>query len=735
MQKTIIGLSLAGPQKCLPAIFAFAGLITLAACGGGGDAAQKPGTAAAPDQAVQMAKTAAAARFSLAQQTSLPGKLQAEAYGSASGVQIEGTSDADGGGDVGYIDSNDWMTYTINPSTAGWYKVEYRVAAQGGNGRVVLSQNAKDISAVVAVPNTGGWQNWATVNSRVYLNAGEQSLSVFAASGGFNLNWINFTKEQVAVSALPAIHQDGHFWVDASGKRVNLRGVNLGNWLAMEFWMLNSSISTNNGTVGDQCKLENTLSNRFGAAEKERLMGVYRDNWITTRDFDLMKSMGMNVIRLPFLYSLIEDENRPYNLRPDAWKYLDFAINEAEKRGMYVILDLHGAVGGQAAPGEQHDGCAGPAELWSNPSYKDRTKWLWDMIASRYNGRSAVAAYDLLNEPWGTDANTLANYSYELFDVVRRKDPKHMIMLPGHSSGIDAYGNPNSRGLTNVGFWMHFYPGLFGWNEVQGAENQANMHSRWLHCNADGNGEACDWNKRIGNLDTPFMVGEFQPWTLLGNYGGQITRKTYDMYNMYGWAATSWSYKTVNQGGSDGNTNSWGWGMVTNSNNGGQYGNLNVSTASKGDIESYFRAFGSQRLVRNESIAYWMNWKPAVGQRIEAEMFSNGSGIRMETTTDQGGGFNASDIKDNDWMNYPVEVPSSGNYQVQFRLASIYSGGRLVLGKNGADLVVVDVPNTGGWQNFRTVTANVHLDAGWQDLTIYARVGGWNLNWLQLDKQ
>ncbi len=736
MKKIIFGLSCEGHRKkSLRTALALAMLATLTACGGGDAQHQSAAATANPEQAVLVAKTAAAARFSLAQQTSLPGKLQAESYGSASGVQIEGTNDVDGGSNVGYIDTNDWMTYTVNPSTAGWYKVEYRVAAQGGNGRVVLSQNAKDISAVVGVPDTGGWQNWTTVSSRVYLNAGEQSLSVFAVGGGFNLNWINFTKEQVAAAALPAIHQDGHFWVDASGKRVNLRGVNLGNWLAMEFWMLNSSISTNDGSVGDQCKLESTLTNRFGAAEKERLMGVYRDNWITARDFDLMKSMGMNVVRLPFLYSLVEDENHPYNLRADAWKYLDFAINEAEKRGMYVILDLHGTVGGQAAAGEQHDGCVGPAQLWTNNSYKDRTKWLWDMIASRYNGRSAVAAYDLLNEPWGTDAQTLANFSYELFDVVRRKDPQHMIMLPGHNSGIDAYGNPNTRGLTNVGFWMHFYPGLWGWNEVQGAENQANMHSRWLHCNVDGTGEACDWNKRISDLNTPFMVGEFQPWTLLGNYGGQITRKTYDMYNMYGWAATSWAYKTVNQGGSDGNTNSWGWGMVTNSNNGGTYGNLNVSNASSGEIESYFRGFGSQKLVRNESIAYWMNWKPTVGQRIEAEMFSNENGIRMETTSDQGGGFNASDIKDGDWMNYPVDVPSAGTYKVQFRVASMYAGGRLVLGKNGSDLVVVDVPNTGGWQNFQTVTANVQLNAGQQDLTIYARVGGWNINWWQLDKQ
>ncbi|WP_229505108.1 carbohydrate-binding protein [Massilia mucilaginosa] len=669
-----------------------------------------------------------------AAQTALPGKLEAESYASMQGVATEATADAGGGANVGWIETNDWMSYSVNPSAAGWYTVQYRVASGGTSGQLVLSQNARDISEAVGVPNTGGWQTWQTISSRVFLNAGPQSLAVFAKGGGFNLNWINFSAESTSAK-LPAIRQNGRYWVDSGGKRVNLRGVNLGNWLQLEFWMMNNSMSTSNGPVNDQCTLEATLAQRFGNAEKERLMGVYRDSWITARDFDLIKGMGMNVVRVPFYFSLVENEYSPYKLRADAWKHLDFAINEAEKRGMYVILDLHGTVGGQAAATEQHDGCVGPAQLWSNAAYRDRTKWLWDKIAERYRGRTAVAAYDLLNEPWGTDATTLANYAYELFNVVRAKDPEHVILLPGHNSGIDAYGNPNTRGLTNVAFWMHFYPGLWGWNEVQGAANQANMHANWLHCNVNGSGESCDWNARLTGLNTPFLIGEFQPWTLLGSYGGQITRKTYDAYNMYGWAATNWAYKTVSYGGSNGDTNSWGWGMVSNSSNGGGLGSLNVSTASSAQIESYFRGFATQPLVRNESIAYWMNWKPAVGAKIEAEMFTTHSGMRMETSSDAGGGFNVSNVDNNDWMSYPVNVPKAGWYNLQFRVATIYNGGQFALSKNGADLATVNVPNTGGWQNWQTVTASAYLEAGQQDLAIYARVGGWNMNWWQMNAQ
>lgn len=175
--------------------------------------------------------------------------------------------------------------------------------------------------------------------------------------------------------------------------------------------------------------------------------------------------------------------------------------------------------------------------------------------------------------------------------------------------------------------------------------------------------------------------------------------------------------------------------MVTNSSSGGGMSGINVSNASAAQIETWFRQFSTQPLVRNESIATWMNWKPTVGTRIEAEMFKDHSGIRMETTSDTGGGFNAGSTDDNDWMSYPINIPTTGSYTLQVRLASPYTGGTLVLSRNGADLGTIAVPNTGGWQNWQTVSTSVYLTAGQQDLAIYVRKGGWNINWFQLTPQ
>ena len=78
-------------------------------------------------------------------------------------------------------------------------------------------------------------------------------------------------------------------------------------------------------------------------------MEVYRDNWITPRDFKIIKSFGFNTIRLPFNYRLLQDDEKPFELKKDAFKWLDRAIEMAEAEGIYVILDMHGVPAGRAS--------------------------------------------------------------------------------------------------------------------------------------------------------------------------------------------------------------------------------------------------------------------------------------------------------------------------------------------------------------------------------------------------
>jgi hypothetical protein len=122
---------------------------------------------------------------------------------------------------------------------------------------------------------------------------------------------------------------------------------------------------------------------------------------------------------------------------------------------------------------------------------------------------------------------------------------------------------------------------------------------------------------------------------------------------------------------------------------------------------------------------------------IQAENYSSMSGIIVETTTDTNGGSNVGSIDTGDWLAYnSINFPSSGTYKVEYRVASLSGGGRLSMDLNAGTTILgyLDVPSTGGWQNWTTISHNVTVNAGTYNVGIYAQAGGWNLNWFRITK-
>ena len=132
--------------------------------------------------------------------------IQAENYGSMAGIQTETTTDTDGGLDVGYIDTGDWMAYNnVNFPASGTYLIEYRVASLSGGGQLSADLNAgSTILGTLNVPSTGGWQNWTTISHTVSVTAGTYNLGVYAQAGGWNLNWIRISQVSAAAAASAA---------------------------------------------------------------------------------------------------------------------------------------------------------------------------------------------------------------------------------------------------------------------------------------------------------------------------------------------------------------------------------------------------------------------------------------------------------------------------------------------------------------------------------------------------
>jgi hypothetical protein len=127
----------------------------------------------------------------------------------------------------------------------------------------------------------------------------------------------------------------------------------------------------------------------------------------------------------------------------------------------------------------------------------------------------------------------------------------------------------------------------------------------------------------------------------------------------------------------------------------------------------------------------------AFSNLIQAEAYSAMSGIMTEATTDAGGGQNVGGIDAADWLAYNnITIPTSGSYTIEYRVASLNEGGRLSTDLNAGATVLgaLDVPSTGGWQNWTTISHTVNINAGTYNIGVYAQAGGWNLNWLRISK-
>ncbi|MFG1813281.1 carbohydrate-binding protein [Kribbella sp. NPDC049174] len=126
---------------------------------------------------------------------------------------------------------------------------------------------------------------------------------------------------------------------------------------------------------------------------------------------------------------------------------------------------------------------------------------------------------------------------------------------------------------------------------------------------------------------------------------------------------------------------------------------------------------------------------------VQAETSTQRSSIGVETTTDTGGGQNLMQIGNGDWALYRgLDFGSTAATQFIARVASGAAGGvsglvEVRLGsRSNAPIGSFAIANTGGWQSWRTVPANISGVTGVHDVYITFTSGQpsdfVNLNWL-----
>ena len=319
----------------------------------------------------------------------------------------------------------------------------------------------------------------------------------------------------MAEDELTMLRAQGQEIVNADGEAVLLRGVNMGGWLVQEGWM-----NLTNGPC--QAESFKVLDERFGRDVREHLFQVYEDNYLSERDFDNIRALGMNVVRLPFAWwNILNDDG---TLRADAFTRLDWFVDCCAQRGLYVILDLHAARGSQN--NQDNSGEMNGSQLWKNETWQDQMLYLWECVADHYKGNPAIAAYDLLNEPGGDLKSTgVVQWEYfdRLYEAIRAIDPEHIIMMESCWDPEDL-PSPDRYGWDNVVYQYHWYK----WNADNDYWAQKLNVDVKLH------------KMKQVNHPVPGFLGEF---TLFQNM--DAWEYALDSYSRAGLGWTIWTYKVT----------------------------------------------------------------------------------------------------------------------------------------------------------------------------------------------
>lgn len=326
----------------------------------------------------------------------------------------------------------------------------------------------------------------------------------------------------LAPCARAVLQASGTNIVDDGGNVVQLQGANLGGLFVMEKWMS----PLDSGGLPDTYSVIQKLDQRFGVATEQSLIKTYQDTWITTTDLDNVAALGLNCVRVPVWWGqffTLASQGDSSGWRSDAFDKLDWIVNNCASRGLYVIIDMHGVVGGQSTS----DSCgqANSNQYWSNGSYQGRTAWMWWQIANHYRGNATVAGYDLINEPTGApSASTVWARYNDLYNSIRSADPDHMIIMEGAfgSWNWSMLPDPAQYGWTNVCYSMHEYQYGGSASQVEaGADNQVN-----------------DFQNH-SSYNVPGYIGEFNEF----GYGASVWQYGINAFNAGGLNWTMWSLK------------------------------------------------------------------------------------------------------------------------------------------------------------------------------------------------
>jgi endoglucanase len=322
--------------------------------------------------------------------------------------------------------------------------------------------------------------------------------------------------------------------VDGEGRPVVLRGFGLGGWMNMENFIT--------GYPANEEAQREAVRTVLGDEKYELFFDRFLEHFFTEEDARFIRSLGLNLLRLPVNYRHLEDDMRPFEIKEEGFRHLDRVVDLCARHEIYTIIDLHALPGYQ----NQHwhsDNPTHKALLWGHKNFQDRAVNIWEAIAERYKSNPWVAGYNPINEPGDPTGEAIMPLYRRISDAIRAIDPDHILFLEGnrYSQDFHMFGEP----WENVVYTNHDYalPGFMDGGPYPGVSRGEYVDKEVL--------EKTFLRRSEYMLEhgVPIWVGEFGPV-----YKGedeadamryQLLRDQLEIYTRYSVNWAIWTYKDI----------------------------------------------------------------------------------------------------------------------------------------------------------------------------------------------
>jgi len=568
---------------------------------------------------------------------------------------------------------------------------------------------------------------------------------------------------------LPTIAQDflrvdGKDIVNDKGLFI-IRSIGTGNWMIQEGYMMQST----DAGINTHTQFRNKLNETMGVERTNEFYSYWLEHHFTKTDVDSMKAWGFNAVRPALHYKwytlpVEEEERNADGSLTNTWldegfEMLDELVAWCAANEMYVILDMHGAPGGQGKDANISDYDPMLSSLWESVENQDKIVALWVKIAERYKDSSWVGGYDIINETnWDVDegngnengcdckSNTaLWDMQLRLTKAIREADSNHIVFISGNCWGNN-YKDFNNHALSkyddNTVLTFHKYWNSNHQNSIQWAIDMRELYNMPLWMSESGE-NSNHWFAEAIELFEKNNIG-WSWWPVKKSRLNNVLKVTTnsDYYNLLeSWKTGSTplnaedTYKAV-MGYADAHkiancTPAPDVIFALNSGTNSQQVQAYKKHQTDQWIQCVHYDLGKGGYAYHDALSEdihngsskWAKWNTGNHFRNDGVDIGVDEGDYYVGWTEAG-----------EWLQYAIDITEAGHYNIELITAAAYKGGEISLWVNGAKKVSnIDLPTTGGWEKWDdNLVKNIELPLGKVKLKIYIEAEGSNLKSFKL---